>query len=119
MLGWIKNRNGTPKKFRLGGWLGHVFGMLAKMKGLRETPLDIFGLSAERRRERKFRDEKLALMLTMAREQDFNAERYDALLEAVLSVRGYGYVKDASMTAAEAVIHDLKSGQDINKVAAE
>ena len=120
MLGWIKNRNGTPKKFRIGGWLGGVFSVLAKMKGVRGTPFDLFGLSGERRRERKFRDEKLALMLAMARDREtFSPERYDALLEAVLSVRGYGYVKEASMDAAEAVISELTQTSSPTPMAAE
>ena len=120
LLGWIKNRNGTPKKFRIGGWLGYVFGALAKMKGLRETPLDVFGWSQERRRERQFRDAKLKLMLAMAREtKGFSPARYDALLEAVLSVRGYGYVKEASMEAAEAVIRDLDHDPETTPLAAE
>ena len=39
LLGWIKNRNGTPKKFRIGGWLGRAFSLLAKMKGLEKRRL--------------------------------------------------------------------------------
>ncbi len=125
MLGWIKNRNGRPKKFRVGAWLGGAFSILARMKSLRETPLDIFGLSAERRRERQFRDDKLHLMLSMARDSKaFTVDGYDALLEAILSVRGYGYIKDASMDAANAIIDDLSgptkpSPTNLGEMAAE
>ena len=120
MLGWIKNRNGTPKKFRLGGWLTTVFGFLARLKPLRETPFDIFGLSAERRRERAFRDDNLSIMLAHIRDnRHFSEDRYHELLDAILSVRGYGYIKEASMTAANAVITDLDNNLSGQKIAAE
>ena len=120
MLGWLKNRNGTPRKFRIGGWLTPVFGLLARLKSLRGTAFDIFGLSAERRREHKFRDEKLSIMLSHTRDQaHFNKDRFDALLDAVLSVRGYGYIKDTSMAAANTAIEDLDRDVTGQKIAAE
>jgi indolepyruvate ferredoxin oxidoreductase len=119
-LSWVKNRNGIPKKIRLGGWLGIVFSILSKMKVLRGTPFDLFGLMAERRRERRFRDEKMALILQIARQdKGFSPDHFDALLEAILSVRGYGYVKEASMNSAETVIADLVAGKTNNQIAAE
>ena len=43
---------GRPKKRAFGAWMMPVFRMLAKMRGLRGTPFDIFGYSADRKLER-------------------------------------------------------------------
>ncbi|MCE2517076.1 MAG: indolepyruvate ferredoxin oxidoreductase family protein [Alphaproteobacteria bacterium] len=110
MMGWLKNRNGTPRKFRFGGWMGSVFAVLAKMKFLRGTALDVFGYSAERKRELEFRDMSLEQMQRMATD-GADADTCDAVLEAVLSVRGYGYVKDASMTAAMTALDELSAAR--------
>lgn len=111
MMGWLKNRNGTPRKFRFGGWMGTVFAVLARMKGLRGTPADVFGYGAERKREVAFRALSLERMRGIAHNAT-DAEAVDAVLEAVLSVRGYGYVKDASLTAAMATLDELKAAGD-------
>ena len=39
---------GRPRKMRFGPWMMTVFGLLAKMKGLRGTRFDLFGYNAER-----------------------------------------------------------------------
>ena len=43
---------GRPKKYSFGPWVFPLFGMLARMKGLRGSWADPFGYSAERRHER-------------------------------------------------------------------
>ncbi|RME18273.1 MAG: indolepyruvate ferredoxin oxidoreductase family protein, partial [Alphaproteobacteria bacterium] len=48
-----KGANGRPRKRRFGEWVLPLMGGLARLKGLRGTPFDIFGYSAERRLERK------------------------------------------------------------------
>src|SRR3546814_2794278 len=44
---------GHLKKRAFGPWLLPAFRVLAKLKGLRGTPFDIFGYSAERKLERR------------------------------------------------------------------
>jgi len=44
-----KNAKGELVKRAYGPWVRRAFGVLARMKGLRGTPLDPFGLTAERR----------------------------------------------------------------------
>ena len=44
---------GRPGKMAFGGWVLSAFRVLARLKGLRGTPLDIFGYTAERRMERR------------------------------------------------------------------
>ena len=47
-----KDASGRPKKREFGAWVGRLYGLLAKMKPLRGTPLNPFGYTAERRMER-------------------------------------------------------------------
>src|SRR5438132_12644783 len=42
---------GEPRKMRFGGWMLPVFRVLKSLRGLRGTPLDIFGYTQERRTE--------------------------------------------------------------------
>src|SRR5690606_31288078 len=45
--------DGKPRKSRFGPWMMKGFAMLAALKGLRGTALDIFGYTAERKMERR------------------------------------------------------------------
>jgi hypothetical protein len=47
-----KNARGELVKQPFGPWMRSAFGLLAKMKGLRGTALDVFGRTEERRMER-------------------------------------------------------------------
>ena len=51
------NAQGEPVKQAFGPWVRSAFGVLARLKGLRGGPLDIFGRSEERRTERALIDE--------------------------------------------------------------
>ena len=53
---------GLKQKLKLGPWFGSVFGVLARMKRLRGTPLDPFGFAAVRRVERQLPGEYRALV---------------------------------------------------------
>lgn len=98
---------GQSKKISVGGWMLPVFGVLARCKGLREGPLDIFGRSRERRLERNLRDRFLARV-----EQLSEGLSPETLLEAIawaeapLQVRGFGHVK---APAAEALLERLQA----------
>jgi indolepyruvate ferredoxin oxidoreductase len=89
---------GRPKKMAFGPWLGTGFRWLAKLKGLRGTPWDIFGRSEERRAERQLiadYEDDIDLVLN-----GFSAERIQigrGLLEWPELVRGYGIVKSRSI----------------------
>ena len=111
LLGFLKNRDGTPKKFRFGGWMGSVFKVLAAMKSVRGTAFDVFGYGRERRREWAFRDDHLRHLSKMTPILNAkNADQFEAVLDALLAVRGYGHIKSASMDAAEASLADLAAG---------
>ncbi|MDP6952531.1 MAG: indolepyruvate ferredoxin oxidoreductase family protein, partial [Alphaproteobacteria bacterium] len=51
---------GLPRKSAYGPWMGRVMKLLAGMKGLRGSRLDIFGRTAKRRAERHLRDRYIA-----------------------------------------------------------
>ncbi len=53
---------GLKEKLKLGPWFGSVFGVLARMKMLRGTPLDPFGFAAVRRLERQLPGEYRSLV---------------------------------------------------------
>ena len=99
-----KNAKGELVKQQMGGWIRPAFGLLAKMKGLRGTALDIFGYTEERRTERaligeyrKSIEEVLAKGLT--------AERLALATEIARipeDIRGYGHVKHRHLVAARA-----------------
>ena len=68
-------------------------------------------MTAERRRERVFRDHVETLLLLQARNLDVKSlNTLDDILDTVLSVRGFGHVKKAAMDQAMARLDDL-SGQ--------
>ena len=94
-------RTGEPAKIAFGSWMMAAFGILAKLKWLRGTALDIFGRTEERRMERALIDEYEhtidALLAGLTRENHALAVEIAALPEAI---RGYGHIKSKSVEAA-------------------
>jgi indolepyruvate ferredoxin oxidoreductase len=108
MLARPDPRTGRPRKLAFGAWIFPVLKALAAMKGLRETPLDPFGRTAERRRERELRDLYLARIARLA--EGLAPETLDAAVAeaaAPLAVRGFGPVKAA---AEQALLETLRTG---------
>ena len=80
-----------------------LFKLLASLKGLRGTPLDIFGFSAERRLERRLLSEYETMLDEIA--SNLNPDNHaDAVVLATLplSIRGFGVVKEKAAAKAEA-----------------
>ena len=99
---------GRPRKFALGAWILPLFGMLARLKWLRGTPLDVFGYSRERRAERRLIVEYETLLARIVAELD--ESRLDLaveLAELPERIRGYGPVKAASIEQAKALENGL------------
>jgi len=92
---------GRPRKRRFGQWMLRAFSVLARLRGLRGTPFDPFGYSADRRLERQL------IRAYEARVDELlgkiNAENHSLAL-AIASIpdgiRGYGHVKRAHVEAA-------------------
>jgi indolepyruvate ferredoxin oxidoreductase len=85
---------GLKRKLKLGPWFGTVFGVLARMKMLRGTPLDPFGFAAVRRVERQLPGEYRALVEKAL--VDLSPESYERAVKlAALPdvIRGYEEIK--------------------------
>ncbi len=82
-------------KREFGAWVQFAFKWLAKFRGLRGTPLDVFGYTAERRQERQDVADYRKLLDSVLAEVD--SGNYSVAVELAASVeklRGYGHVKD-------------------------
>ena len=93
---------GRPKKREFGPWALGLFKVLAGLKGLRGTPLDLFGYTAERRAERRLIEDYRALISRIAvRPHPTNLAAGIELVRAASEIRGYGPVREASIEAYE------------------
>ena len=96
-----KDSHGHLKKKHFGGWMMLGFKLLTKLKGLRETPFDLFGRTEERKMERALRDTYLETLETLA--TDLTATNHAlavAIAEVPDDIRGYGHIKDAAVALA-------------------
>ena len=96
-------RTGEPRKIQFGSWMLPAFRLLAKLKFLRGTPLDVFGRTEERRMERTLIGEYErtvdALLRDLTRDNHALAVEIASLPE---SIRGFGHIKAKSVAAARA-----------------
>ena len=92
--------DGRPQKRQFGAWFELASRGLARLKFLRETPLDIFGYTAERRMERHLIADFESLVARMQR--DYVPEHHDIWLELMClpqHILGFGPVKLANAQA--------------------
>ncbi|MGB5740085.1 MAG: indolepyruvate ferredoxin oxidoreductase family protein [Woeseia sp.] len=93
-----RDARGRPLKKEFGAWIIPFFRLLAKMRGLRGTRLDLFGMTAERRMERQLilefeaTTDSLLPHLTVS-----NLDQAAKLISLFLEIRGYGPVKEAAV----------------------
>src|SRR5207248_10187284 len=102
LLGGGKDALGRPRKRAFGAWMMPVFRLLAKMRALRGTALDIFGYSADRRLERDLiagyeKDVATVLGLLSPLTLDTAVE----LLSLPDRIRRYGPVKEKAVQDAK------------------
>jgi indolepyruvate ferredoxin oxidoreductase len=96
-----RGADGRPRKSSFGPWMMKAFRLLASLKGLRGSALDVFGYSAERRMERDLLAryeadvDRIARILTPAK-----IGAAAALASVPALIRGYGHVKQASVEKA-------------------
>jgi len=106
-----RDAGGRPKKRAFGPWIGGVYRVLARMKRLRGTPLDLFGYTAERRMERR---------LIKGYERDMGEVLRDVTPQTLAvavelaglprQIKGFGPVKAANAAAAAARRAELLTG---------
>ena len=94
---------GVPRKMSFGPWMMKAFRVLARLKPLRGTPLDVFGYNAERRTERALirafesRIDEIVANLTPA-----NHAVAVGLATIPQKIRGFGHIKDRNLKTARA-----------------
>lgn len=99
---------GRPRKYEIGSWIVPLYKVLAKMKGLRGTAVDVFGYTAERKMERGLIQtyEKTIDELIGSLDHD-NHSLAVKIASLPDKIRGYGYIKEESVTATNAEFKDL------------
>jgi indolepyruvate ferredoxin oxidoreductase len=103
-----RDASGRPKKRTFGAWMLNAFRMLAALRKLRGTALDVFGHTAERRMERRLIEDYRTLVSRVL--EGLNATNLAAGIEVVRAageIAGYGPVKIASVAAYEAKLPKL------------
>ncbi|MFN3547263.1 MAG: indolepyruvate ferredoxin oxidoreductase family protein [Mesorhizobium sp.] len=101
LLSRIDQRTGKPAKRAFGRWIEPAFSVLKRMKGLRGTPFDPFGRTAERRMERRLIAEYFELVERLSR--DLVPATLPVAIELAglpLDIRGFGHVKHAAAERA-------------------
>jgi indolepyruvate ferredoxin oxidoreductase len=99
--------DGRPAKRAFGAWIERAYPLLARLKGLRGTPLDLFGYTAERRMERGLIRQYERDLAEVLKDPGRNMDAAVALAELPLSIRGFGPVKEANAKAAAARREEL------------
>ena len=95
-------KTGLPRKSEFGSWMLTVFKILSPLKGLRGTRFDPFGWTAERRTERRIRDQYFTDIERMC--EELNYDNYASsveLAEVPEQIRGFGHIKLEAIEAAE------------------
>ncbi|MDM4768080.1 indolepyruvate ferredoxin oxidoreductase family protein [Pelomonas sp. SE-A7] len=98
-----KDAQGHLVKSAFGGWVRPAFSLLARMKGLRGTALDIFGYTEERKMERALIQQYRASIEEVLAK--LTADRLALAAEIARipeEIRGYGHVKERHAKAAKA-----------------
>jgi len=98
-----RDAKGHLVKQKFGPWMLNAFKVLARLKSLRGTPLDIFGYSTERKMERAQPREYREMIAALLPQLDqTNLARAVAIASIPEEIRGYGHVKERHLALAHA-----------------
>jgi indolepyruvate ferredoxin oxidoreductase len=93
-----KDARGRPRKKEFGAWMIPAFRLLAGLRGLRGSKLDLFGYTADRRIERalivEFEETVSRLLSALNKE---NVDDAKAVVQLYMDIRGYGPVKEQAV----------------------
>ncbi|MBG6073918.1 MULTISPECIES: indolepyruvate ferredoxin oxidoreductase family protein [unclassified Polaromonas] len=96
-----QNDKGELQKQQFGPWMLTGFKLLAKLKGVRGTPFDVFGRSEERKEERaliaEYRASVEEILASLSLENHATAVEIARIPELI---KGYGHVKARHLAAA-------------------
>ena len=116
--------DGRPKKRKFGPAMLRVFGLLARFKSLRGTPLDVFGYTKERRMERELiRDYERDMIWALDHLSDTTLPDIIALASLPNDIRGFGPVKEAAVRKSrelrQTLLQRISQPDDPHRHAAE
>ncbi|KIC42631.1 indolepyruvate ferredoxin oxidoreductase [Ruegeria sp. ANG-R] len=119
-----KGVNGRPTKKAFGEWFLGPLKLLAKLKVLRGTPLDVFGYTAERKMERALiRQYEKDMKEVLPKLTSETSQAIAALAALPLGIRGFGPVLVANEAKAakrrEELLAVIRDGGPEMKAAAE
>ncbi|MGB1946731.1 MAG: DUF6537 domain-containing protein, partial [Candidatus Puniceispirillaceae bacterium] len=101
LLSWIKDKDGHPRKLRFGGWITAFLRGLGAMRWVRGQWYDPFGYGRHKRQDQQHRDDVICWLQQLANlPHPIAADQLDALLDVMLSIRGYGHVRDKNYNVA-------------------
>ena len=101
---------GRPRKRAFGPWVQPLFRMLARLKFLRGTALDVFGYSQDRKLERELIGWYEALIDELL--PQLRADRIEVMTKiaaAPMEIRGYGPVKESAARDARAAVAEWRN----------
>jgi len=103
-----KDAEGHLRKAEYGTWVFGAFKLLAKLKGLRGTALDVFGYTAERKSERRLIEDYFKTIDTLLATLDHDNHALAVEIASIPElIRGYGHVKERHLAAAMTRQNDL------------
>ena len=116
--------DGRPKKRKFGPSMLRVFRLLARLKSLRGTPLDVFGYTKERRMERELiRDYERDMIWALDHLSETTLPDIVALASLPNDIRGFGPVKQDAVRNSRALrqtlLHRISQPVNPNRHAAE
>jgi indolepyruvate ferredoxin oxidoreductase len=89
-----RDAQGHLVKAQYGPWMWHAFRLLAKLKFLRGTALDVFGRTEERRTERQLiADYRASIEAVLPKLREDNLAQAVELASHPEHIRGFGHVK--------------------------
>jgi indolepyruvate ferredoxin oxidoreductase len=101
---------GLPRKRAYGAWMLKLFKLIARLRRLRATPFDVFGYSAERRRERELISAYEGVLRELAAKLD---RENHALAVEIASlpeqIKGFGHIKACNIEKTKAREGELLS----------
>jgi len=105
-----KDARGRPLKRQFGPWIEPAFRVLARLKFLRATPLDLFGYTRERRMERNlvaWYESLLTELVPLLHAETVG--RFAEIAALPMEIRGYGPVKEAAVDKVKAKVENLRN----------
>jgi indolepyruvate ferredoxin oxidoreductase len=111
-----RDARGRPLKKEFGSWIIPLFRLLARMRRLRGTAFDVFGMTAERRMERALINEfEQTVDTVLERLAAHNIDNAAAAVRLYLDIRGYGPVKETAVASVRQRLEDALSALTSNQ----